>query len=76
MRKSENGPLGSAIKNVSIAGMSTRMEEIINYQDHGQELAEISPTSMETILSNILIQITSAKISLNLNLNVDVTIKQ
>ena len=74
MRKSENGPLGSAIKNVSIAGMSTRMEEIINYQDHGQELAKNSPTSKETILSNILIHITGAKISEHPNLNVDVTI--
>ena len=76
MRKSENGPLGSAIKNVSIAGMSTRMEEIIKYQDHGQELAKNSPTSMETILSNTLIQITNARILFKLNLNVDVTIKQ
>ena len=76
MRKSENGPHGRATKNVLVTGMNTRMGEIINFRDHDQELAKNSPTSMETIQRNILIHITSAKISINHNLKMDVTLKQ
>ena len=58
VQKSENGPNGSAIKYVSMAGMNTleiiktitleRMQRKL-IQSHDQEVAKISPTSMESI---------------------------